>query len=41
MSDPTSAYGLIVAAMMIALVIIAIDKAAEYRNSGPKRPPLP
>ena len=41
MSDPSSAYGLIVAAMVIALLIIAFDKAAEFRNSGPKQPPAP
>ena len=29
-------YGLIVAAMVIALSIIAADKAAEFRKSDPK-----
>jgi len=31
-----NAYGLIVAAMVIALSIIAADKAAELRKSDPK-----
>jgi hypothetical protein len=31
-----NAYALIVAAMVIALLIIAADKAAEFRNSDPK-----
>lgn len=30
-----NAYGLIVAAMVIALSIIAADKAAEFRKSDP------
>ena len=32
----TGTYGLIVAAMLIALLIIATDKAAEFRKSGSK-----
>jgi len=40
-ADPTmlasiNAYGLIVAALVIALSIIAADKAAELRKSDPK-----
>jgi len=33
---PAHAFGLIVAAMVIALAIIAAEKAAEFRNSDPK-----